>query len=180
MNKKEVIFLVEDNIGFALSTKKGLEKELGFEVIHFETGEKLLEYVEQNPETIPTAIVLDYYLNSMEAAAENGGEIMFKLKNPDKRVNPFRKVPVIMLTSANELTTAITLLKKGAMDYILKDEAFFENLVKTINNIINIRNYQSEIILHKQKAETYKKRLTGMSIAFVLIITALIIGFILK
>jgi DNA-binding NtrC family response regulator len=180
MNKKEVIFLVEDNMGFALSTKKGLEKELGFEVIHFETGEKMLDFVEHHPEVIPTIIVLDYYLNSIDGAALNGGEIMFKLKNPEKRVNPFRKIPVIMLTSANELSIAITLLKKGAMDYILKDEAFFENLVKTINNIINIRNYQSEIVLHKSKADVYKKRLIGMSVAFVVVITVLVVLFLTK
>lgn len=180
MQKKEMIFLVEDNVGFALSTKKGLENELGFDVMHFDSGEKMLDFVEKNPEIIPVAIVLDYYLDSMDAKAQNGGEIMFKLKNPEKRVNPFRKVPVIMLTSANELTTAITLLKKGAMDYILKDEAFFENLTKTINNIINIRNYQSEIQLHKAKAETYRKRLVGMSVAFLIIIAALVAGFLLK
>ncbi len=180
MSKKEIIFLVEDNVGFALSTKKGLEKELDFEVILFETGEKMLEFVEQKPEVIPAIIILDYYLNSMEGAALNGGEIMFKLKNPEKRVNPFRKVPVIMLTAANELTTAITLLKKGAMDYILKDEGFFENLLKTINNIINIRNYQTEIVIHKAKADVYRKRLIGMSVAFGVIITALVILFLAK
>lgn len=180
MNKKDLIFLVEDNAGFALSTKKGLEKELGSDIMHFDTGEKMLQFIEQNPETVPTLIVLDYYLNSMEAQALNGGEIMFKLKNPEKRVNPFRKVPVIMLTSANELSTAITLLKKGAMDYILKDEAFFENLIKTINNIINIRNYQVEIQLHKQKADTYKKRLMLMSVAFVVILTALTALYLIK
>lgn len=40
MQKKEMIFLVEDNVGFALSTKKGLENELGFDVMHFDSGEK--------------------------------------------------------------------------------------------------------------------------------------------
>jgi two-component system response regulator AtoC len=177
---KEIIFLVEDNVGFAHSAKKGLEKELGFEVLHFETGEKMLDFVDKNPDIIPIVIILDYYLNSLEAGAINGQEVMLNLKNPEKRINPFRKVPVVMLTSANELKTAITLLKKGAMDYILKDEAFFENLLKTINNIINIQNYQTEIQLHKQKAEMYKKRLTRMSIAFILIISALIIGFLFK
>jgi two-component system response regulator AtoC len=177
---KEIIFLVEDNIGFAHSAKKGLEKELGFEVLHFETGEKMLDFVGNNPEIIPIVIVLDYYLNSLEIGAINGGEVMLKLKNPEKRINPFRKVPVVMLTSANELNTAITLLKKGAMDYILKDEAFFENLLKTINNIINIQSYQTEIQLHKQNAERYKRRLTSMSIAFILIISALVIGYLLK
>ncbi len=178
MNKKGIIYLVEDNTSFALTIKKGLEKEFGFEVIHFDTGEIMLDYIEINQQQLPLAIVLDYYLNSINETAQNGGEILLKLANPEKRINPFRKVPVIMLTSANELKTAITLLKKGAVDYILKDEGFFENLTKTINNIINIRNYKHEIEIHKAKAEAYKKRLVGMSIAFIATIALLLAFFV--
>lgn len=68
-----------------------------------------------------------------------------------------------MLSAADELSIAINLLKKGATDYILKDEVFFENLKKTISNIINLRNYQAEIQFHKNKAEGYRKRLIIMA-----------------
>jgi len=167
MEKKDIVFLVEDNPIFSSTTSKGLEKDLGFEVKVFNTGEQMLKFTSEHPEVLPSLIILDFYLNSEEPAAMNGGEVLAKLKDPVNRNNPFRKTPVIMLSSADELSIAVTLLKKGATDYILKDEVFFDNLKKTINTILNIRNYQAEIQLHKSKAEDYKKRLLIMGAVIV-------------
>ncbi|NTW24253.1 MAG: response regulator [Lentimicrobium sp.] len=167
MEKKDLIFLVEDNPIFSSTTSKGLEKELGFDVMVFNTGEQLLKYTSEHPDVLPSLVILDFYLNSEDPNAMNGGEVLAKLKDPVNRNNPFRKTPVIMLSSADELSTAVTLLKKGATDYILKDEVFFDNLKKTINTILNIRNYQAEIQLHKGKAENYKKRLLLMGVIIV-------------
>ncbi|KAF0202263.1 MAG: response [Bacteroidetes bacterium] len=163
MDNKELIFLVEDNPIFATTAQKSLEKDLGFEVKVFNTGEQLIDFIAVNPEIVPSIVILDYYLNSMVAEAMSGEMILAKLKDPMIRNNPFRKIPVIMLSAADELSIAVNLLKKGATDYILKDEVFFENLKKTIGNIINLRNYQSEIQFHKSKAEGYRKRLILMS-----------------
>ncbi|MDY0102491.1 MAG: response regulator [Lentimicrobium sp.] len=163
MDKKELIFLVEDNAIFATTAQKSLEKDIGFEVKVFNTGEQLLKFTDENPDLIPSIIILDYYLNSMVSEAMDGGMILARLKDPMIRNNPFRRVPVIMLSSADEINIAVNLLKKGATDYILKDEIFFENLKKTIGNIINLRNYQTEIQFHKSKAEGYRKRLILMS-----------------
>ena len=162
MEKKELIYLVEDNAIFASTTTKGLENELGFMVMVFSTGELLLQHIDQHPEEVPSIIILDYYLNSEVVDAMNGGEVLAKLKDPVKRINPLRKTPVIILSSADELGTAVNLLKKGATDYILKEDGFFDNLKKTINTILSIRNYQSEIQFHKTKAENYRKRLLIM------------------
>jgi CheY-like chemotaxis protein len=163
MDKKELIFLVEDNAIFATTAQKSLEKDLGFDVKVFNTGEQLIDFIAVNPEIVPSIVILDYYLNSMVAEAMSGEMILAKLKDPMIRNNPFRKIPVIMLSAADELSIAVNLLKKGATDYILKDEIFFENLKKTIGNIINLRNYQTEIQFHKSKAEGYRKRLILMS-----------------
>lgn len=163
MDSKELIFLIEDNAIFAATAQKSLEKDLGFEVKVFGTGEQLIDFITVNPEIVPSIVILDYYLNSMVAEAINGEMILAKLKDPMIRNNPYRKIPVIMLSAADELSIAVNLLKKGATDYILKDEVFFENLKKTIGNIINLRNYQSEIQFHKSKAEGYRKRLILMS-----------------
>lgn len=163
MDKKELIFLVEDNAIFATTARKSLEKDLGFDVQVFATGEELLKFTEENPSVVPSIVILDFYLNSMVPEAMNGEMILAKLKDPMIRNNPYRKIPVIMLSAADELSIAINLLKKGATDYILKDEVFFENLKKTISNIINLRNYQAEIQFHKNKAEGYRKRLIIMA-----------------
>lgn len=163
MDSKELIFLVEDNAIFAATAQKSLEKDLGFEVKVFNTGEQLIDFIAVNPEIVPSIVILDYYLNGIVAEAMSGEMILAKLKDPMIRNNPFRKIPVIMLSAADELSIAVNLLKKGATDYILKDEVFFENLKKTIGNIINLRNYQSEIQFHKSKAEGYRKRLIIMS-----------------
>jgi DNA-binding NtrC family response regulator len=173
MDKKELIFLVEDNTIFASSVKKGLEKEMDFEIRVFETGEKLIEFIEANTATIPSMIVLDYELNSMIPEAKNGSQILTLLKDPSKRSNPYKKIPVIILTMRTDADIAVPLLKKGATDYIIKDEDFFINLKKTINNIIDVRKYKEEIMFHKNKAETYRKRLMLMAGVIIVMLAAL-------
>jgi len=178
MNEKEIIFLVEDNKTFSLLTQKKLENQFAATVHAFGTGELMLEFIQNNPNTLPDLIILDYYLNSEVENAKNGEEILEEIKKLKKQDSLPKKLPVIILTAANELKMAVSLLQAGAVDYILKDDGFYDNLAKTIQNIKDIRHYQAEIELHKQKATAYKKRMIVMgTIIFVLV--ASLIGFLL-
>jgi DNA-binding NarL/FixJ family response regulator len=167
MENKELFFLVEDNAIYAANVKRRVEQEMGHEVMVFETGEKMLAYAESNAGKNPTIIILDYNLNSIDSNAKNGAEILAMLRNPSKQLQFFKKTPVIILSSETEIAVVLGLLKKGANDYIVKDDTFFDNLKKTVNTIIDIRNYRNEIQFHKSKAESFRKRLIYMALAII-------------
>lgn len=179
MDTKEIIFLVEDNRTFSLLTQKKLENEFGATVRAFGTGEKMLEYLDSNPNDTPSIIILDYYLNSEVEDAKNGEEILELLKARKKQDKLPKKLPIIILTAANELKMAVNLLQAGAVDYILKDDVFYNNLSKTIQNIQSIRNYQAEIEIHRAKASAYRKRIAVMGTVIILLLASLVAFFLL-
>jgi DNA-binding NtrC family response regulator len=170
---KKLIIMVEDNTIFAETVKSGLENELGFTVKHFTTGEEMLTYLTNNPATQPEIFIQDYYLDSIVATAKNGGEILQELVQRYKQKKMIEDLRVIMLTSSDEIRRAIELLKKGATDYILKDEVFFDNLKKTILNVLKMKELKAERKYFKDQAESYRKRLISVSIALTLVIITL-------
>jgi len=172
-----LIFIVEDNSIFAETVKSGLENEMGFTVKHFSTGEEMLDYLARNPSVQPELFIQDYYLDSIVANAKNGGEILQELVQRYKQKKVLDDLRVIMLTSSDEIRRAIELLKKGATDYILKDEVFFENLKKTISNILKMREVKAERKYYMDKAESYRRRLISITIALVIITLALVYKF---
>ncbi len=174
-NNKKLIIMVEDNSIFAETVKNGLENELDFSVMHFSTGEEMLAFLTKNPDTLPELFIQDYYLDSVVSTAKNGGEILQELVQRYKQKKMVEDLRVIMLTSSDEIRRAIELLKKGATDYILKDEVFFENLKKTILNILKMKELKAERKQFKEQAESYRKRLISVSIA--LIIITLLLGY---
>lgn len=170
---KKIIIMVEDNTIFAETVKNGLENELGFEVKHFSTGEEMLSFLTNNPSVLPEIFIQDYYLDSIVPTAKNGGEILQELVQRYKQKKMVEDLRVIMLTSSDEIRRAIELLKKGATDYILKDEVFFDNLKKTILNVLKMKELKAERKHFKEQAESYRKRLITVSIALTLVIIVL-------
>lgn len=172
---RKLIIMVEDNTIFAETVKNGLENELDFEVRHFSTGEEMLSFLTNNPSVMPEIFIQDYYLDSVVATAKNGGEILQELVQRYKQKKMIEDLRVIMLTSSDEIRRAIELLKKGATDYILKDEVFFDNLKKTILNVLKMKELKAERKHFKEQAESYRKRLISVSIALSLAVIGLLI-----
>ena len=81
---KRTIFLVDDDPMHLQMLKDHLSSKLSVDITTFSTGEDCLANLDKNPD----AIVLDYYLNSVEKNAANGIEILKKIKarNPDTEV----------------------------------------------------------------------------------------------
>ncbi len=155
-NNTKNIYLVEDNELFAQTVKMGLSREEDLTVTIFGTGEELLDYLD-NRKGVPDIIVLDYLLNSFDRHAKNGAQILelLRLKYKDR----ISCAPIIMLSSSTDVKEAVDLLKKGAKDYILKDEAFLDNLTKSINNIIELKQLRMEMGNYKSQVHALKKRL---------------------
>ena len=161
-----LIYIVEDNEFFAEFVATGLEQK-GYEIKKFSNGEAMLEIVDNK---IPDILILDYHIESSHAKFFNGGQILEILLSRHKNI------PVIMLTALNNVKESISLLKKGAVDYIIKDDDFFENLNKSIDNIVSVKNLNIEIQNQKQRIKLYKKRLalSGLFVVIALVILYLI------
>ena len=159
MNKSEtrLIYIVEDNEMFAETVKLGLENTPNTTVIPFYTGEKMLEFLTKG-EKDPDIVVLDFFLNSTVPDAKNGDQILTLFRRYYRDIGK-NSPPVIMLSASKDINSAISLLKKGAKDYIVKDDIFFNNLSKSINTIFELRKIKEESKQHKEKAEIYKKGL---------------------
>ncbi len=100
----ELLFVVDDdaNLRRILSV---LLKTRGYRVMEFENGEQCLEALDESPATI---------FMDMRMPGLDGIETL-------KRVRELRTdIPVIMVTSVDEVDTAVNAIKLGAFDYIVK------------------------------------------------------------
>jgi DNA-binding NtrC family response regulator len=137
------IFVVEDDAWYKKILSYHLSLNPDYEVTTFETGRDCLENLKRKPDLI----TVDYSLPDMK-----GDELFKKIKT----VMP--NVPVIIISSQEDVSVAVKMLKMGAKDYLVKDEATKELLW---NSILKIRENQSLI----QEVETLKEEL-GQKYAF--------------
>lgn len=114
------IFIVEDDQFMAELLKFHLELNPDNEVTIFGNGKSLINALPKKPDLV----LLDYNLNG-----ENGGVVMKKVheKIPD--------LPVIMVSGQDDINTAVTLLKDGAYDYIVKDDNLKDRLWAIVNRV---------------------------------------------
>ena len=107
-----VIFIVEDDPIFGKILEHNLKQNEDFSVFRYTTGKECIANLHRKP----FAMTLDYSLPDM-----NGREILHKVKSilPD--------VEVVMISGQEDITTAITLLKEGAYDYIVKKDIDIRN-----------------------------------------------------
>jgi DNA-binding NtrC family response regulator len=121
------IFIVEDDVIFAKIISHHLSLNPEYEVEIFPDGKSLLKNLYKNP----ALISLDYNLPDT-----TGLEVLKQIKefNPD--------TPVVIVSGQQDVATAIELLKKGAYDYILKDQDTKErmwNITKNIRENVALR-----------------------------------------
>ncbi|PKP49953.1 MAG: regulator [Bacteroidetes bacterium HGW-Bacteroidetes-11] len=121
------IFIVEDDIIFAKIISHHLSLNPEYEVEIFPDGKSLIKNLYKNP----ALISLDYNLPDM-----TGLDVLKQIKefNPD--------TPVVIVSGQQDVATAIELLKKGAYDYILKDQDTKErmwNITKNIRENVALR-----------------------------------------
>ncbi len=128
MNKKLVkkVFVVDDNELTAATLEDYIASKTKHTVQTFGTGEECLEHIADER---PDIIVLDYNLNSVDANAADGAQILDTIKKIDHGIH------VIMLSGKGTYGTALQTISMGADTYILKDDDAFAKVVETINAI---------------------------------------------
>lgn len=123
------ILVIDDDNLICLSLKKILVK-LDYDVEICMEGGKTIEIVER---TSPDIILLDYYLTT-----HNGLEILTELQ---KR---YSDIPVVMITAYSDVRIAVTAMKAGAYDFLLKP-IDLEQLNLVLEKCINHLRLRQEV-----------------------------------
>ncbi len=158
-NNDRIIFLVDDDTMQLQMLKDYLDDRYEMKLVTFTTGEDALNNMHLHPEIV----ILDYHLMSKEKTAENGIEILKKMKEV------FPPANIIMLSGQDKISVAVECMKNGAYDYVVKSESAFMRIENLFRNIGE--QMKTEALL-----SIYKKGLYGVLIGIVVI---LLITFIL-
>ncbi|WP_242919101.1 sigma-54-dependent transcriptional regulator [Pontibacter liquoris] len=124
------IFILDDDVWYSELLEYHLSLNPDYELKKFHAANDCLRSMYERPDVV----TLDYSLPD-----KNGAEVLKKLKeqNPDTYV--------IVISGQEDVATAVDLLKKGAYDYIVKDEDTPERLWNAINKIRETVSLRKEI-----------------------------------
>ena len=117
------LFIIDDNQLLVADLRIFLESTFGesLTISTFNSGESALKKVDHET----NIVILDYHL-----PGENGNEILKSIK----QINP--KTEVIMLTSNEDVKTAINAFRNGATDYVIKGVKAEKKIGSLIYNIL--------------------------------------------
>lgn len=110
------LFVVDDDIGLARLIERTL-KRAGFATASATSGQDALAWLAQHR---PSLLLLDLKLQDI-----GGSELINQLASAK------RSVPFIVITGQGDERVAVEMMKRGALDYVVKDAQFLE-LVPTI------------------------------------------------
>lgn len=134
-DQKIKLFLVDDDALFLKSLEIEFQLHGDFEIKTFATGELCLESLTESPDVV----ILDYHLDGIEKSAINGLETLDKIKlfNTD--------IPVVMLSSQDNIEVAVNCMHHKAYDYVVKSETAFMRLQKIISSIFQYNKIEKAL-----------------------------------
>ena len=133
------IFAVEDDPMYQRMIKYVIELNPDHEVHIFATGEECLQHLHLNP----SIITLDYSLPDM-----NGEEVLKKILAFNKEIS------IVILSSQQDVSTAVKLLREGAYDYITKDNETKDRLLHSIQQIKDHQHLKEEVYSLKEELQS--------------------------
>src|SRR6201995_1170689 len=137
------IFIVEDDPWYGELLQYHLSLNPDYKITRFENGKDCLDQLYKQPDLI----TVDFSLPDLPGD---------KLYQKIREINP--AIPVIIISSQEDIKVAVKLLKMGANDYLVKDDSTRDLLW---NAVIRIRENQSL----KKEVEVLKEEL-GQKFAF--------------
>ena len=152
-HKTQYVFLVDDEPIQNEMLKDHISSKFDYILKTYDNGEDAIRDMNLKP----AIVVLDFHLNSHIPNAQNGVEVLKKMKE----LSPHTEI--IMLSGQDKIDVAIDSMKHGAYDYVIKGETAFSRMENILNNIIE---------LHSIKAanSTYRKIITAMAAALGVIV----------
>ena len=145
------IFVVEDDPIYAKVLSYNLSQNSEYDVEVFGTGKQCISNLHKKPDLI----TLDYSLPDL-----SGLNILNKIKEFDSGI------PVIIISGQGDINTAVSLLKEGAYDYIVKDEEAKARLWNTVKNArVQYKLKEEVATLRKEVGRKYEisKGIVGKS-----------------
>jgi len=140
-NEKIKLFLVDDDAVFLKSLEIDFLERADFIIETFATGELCMANLSHDPDVI----ILDYFLDGIDATAMNGIETLDKIKafNQD--------IPVVILSSQDKIEVAVNCMHHRAFDYVVKSETAFVPLQQIITNIFRYKKMEKELSWYMQR-----------------------------
>lgn len=158
------IFFVDDDPMVLKMLSRHFVKNQQYNISTFSSGEACIESLSDAPDIV----VLDYHLSDdMDSDKMNGLAILKKIKSlqPDTQV--------IMLSSQMEVQVAVDCLKKGAINYVVKDDIMQFNVQKGVESIVKSNALKDEIHQLSNTIKRDKLLIRGYSIILIALVMAL-------
>lgn len=134
------IFILEDEVWYGSMLQHYLEKNPDYEVRRFETASDLFSALHLQPDVV----TIDFSLPGL-----TGDEVLKRVKSelPD--------TTVVIISGQEDVRTAVSLLKQGALDYIVKDNETPDRLWNCIHHVSQLQALKTEV--EKLKTEVGRK-----------------------
>lgn len=129
----KLVFVVEDNEMYSMMLDYKLRKLINYESKKYANGEDCIKDLHLNPDLI----LLDYILPN-----KNGLDILREIKKMNKNI------PVVILSSQQDVNVAIALFKEGIYDYLTKDEDTFLKLEKIMRKIFSVKHQSEKVAMN--------------------------------
>ena len=124
------IFILEDDIWYGSMLFHYLSLNPEYEVKRFDSPKVFFSCLHENPDVV----TLDYSLPDSD-----GGEVLKRIKDYGKNIQ------VVIISGQEDVGTAISLLKNGAFDYIVKDDDTKDRLWNTLLHLREIAGLKQEV-----------------------------------
>ena len=130
------VFIVEDDLWYSSMLEYYLSLNPDYSITKFESAKSFLAKLHEKPDVV----TLDYSLPDM-----NGDKLLKQIKDnaPDTKV--------IIISGQEDVKVALDLLKKGADEYIVKDEDTKDRMWNAIKNLRENIELKQEIEVLKEE-----------------------------
>lgn len=134
-NQQVKLFLVDDDALFLKLLEIEFMRHADFIIETFASGELCVAQLSQNPDII----ILDYHLDGIDKTAMNGMQTLDKIKveRPE--------IPVVILSSQDDINVAVNCMHHKAYDYVVKSETAFVRLQRNISTIIHHKKLEKQL-----------------------------------
>jgi len=130
------IFVVEDDPWYGKILEYQLSQNPDHTVTLFTTGKECIKNLSSKPDLIS----IDYSLPDID-----GVGLLKAIKDYDSNI------PVVVISGQEDVNTALTLLKKGASDYFIKDDSTIELLLNALKNAKERHSLRNEVETLKEE-----------------------------
>lgn len=145
------IFIVEDDPWYGEVLKYHLSLNPDYEVFLFSEGNECLKNLYLNPDVI----TLDFHL-----PGTTGEALMAKIKAQNSAI------PVVIISGQTDIATALDLMRKGAYDYLIKNDSTKEllwNIVIKIRENVSLKREVEELREQLEHKFDFERTIIGQS-----------------